>query len=98
MFLWYCYKREDYLSHYHKRSNVESTMAMIKSKFGDLLRSKTDTAMKNESLCKVICHNICCLIQSIHELGITANFWQKEGKAIERKAPACDFAEAMAWV
>ena len=47
MFLWYCYKRQDYMDHYHKRSNVESTMSMIKAKFGDSLRSKTDTAMKN---------------------------------------------------
>ena len=34
---------------YHKRSNVETTISMIKAKFGDSLRSKTDTAMVNES-------------------------------------------------
>ena len=50
--------------------NVESTFSMIKAKFGDSLRSKTDTAMVNEALCKVLCHNICCLIQSPYELGI----------------------------
>jgi hypothetical protein len=32
--------------------------------------------MKNEVLCKIICHNICCLIQEIHELGIAAEFWK----------------------
>ena len=26
--------------------------------------------MINEVLCKIICHNICCLIQESHELGI----------------------------
>src|SRR3954453_3589017 len=48
---------------------------MIKAKFGDSIRSKTDTAMVNEALCKVLCHNICCLIQSMFELGIEATFW-----------------------
>ena len=59
---------------YHKRSNVESTMSMIKAKFRDHVRSKTDVAMKNEVLCKVLCHNICRLIHAIHELGITPTF------------------------
>jgi hypothetical protein len=30
------------------RSNVESTFSMVESKFLDSLRSKTDTAMRNE--------------------------------------------------
>ena len=46
----YCLNREDYLNHYHKRSNVESTVSMIKAKFGDHVRSKTDVAMINEVL------------------------------------------------
>lgn len=71
--------REDFLQHYHKRSNVESTFSMMKAKFGDAVRSKTDTAMKNEVLCKVLCHNICCLISAVHELGITPVFQQMMG-------------------
>lgn len=51
---------------------------MIKAKFGDHLRSKTDVAMTNEALCKVLCHNLCCLIQSMCELGIEAKFWREE--------------------
>ena len=43
-------------------------------KFRDHVRSKTDVAMKNEVLCKVLCHNICCVIQSMYELGIEAHF------------------------
>src|SRR5829696_3537575 len=35
--------REEFLTHYHKRSNVETTFHMIKSKFGQRLRSKTLT-------------------------------------------------------
>ena len=63
---------------YHKRSNVETTFSMIKAKFGDSLRSKTKTGQVNEALCKVLCHNICCLIQSIFELGIEPTFWAQE--------------------
>jgi transposase len=65
---------KEFLQHYHKRSNVESTFSMIKAKFGDAVRSKTDTAMVNEVLCKIVCHNICCLIQETHELGIDPQF------------------------
>ena len=50
---------------------------MLKAKFRDHVRSSTDTAMKNEVLCKFLCHNICCVIQSQLELGIEAKFWQK---------------------
>lgn len=62
--------RDDYLRHYHRRSNVESTFAMIKTKFRDHVRSKTDTAMTNEVLCKVLCHNLVVLVHEAHELGI----------------------------
>jgi hypothetical protein len=41
---------------------------MIKAKFRDHLRSKTPIAMINEVLCKIICHNICVLIQEAEEL------------------------------
>lgn len=75
MYHYFMYKREDFLQHYHKRSNVESTFSMLKRKFGDSLRSKTDTALVNETLCKVLCHNLVVLIHEMHELGIEANFW-----------------------
>lgn len=76
MFHFYNLHREEFLSHYHKRSNVETTFHMIKSKFGQRLRSKTMTAQINEALCKVLCHNLCVVIQSVHELGIEADFSQ----------------------
>ena len=44
-------------------------------KFGAALRSKTKTAQINEALCKVLCHNICCLIQSMFELNLKPKFW-----------------------
>lgn len=75
MFHYFQFQRDEFLTHYHKRSNVESTFSMIKRKFGDFLRSKTDTAMVNEALCKLLAHNIVVLIHEIHELGIEATFW-----------------------
>lgn len=47
----------------------------MKAKFGDGLCSKLDVAMKNGVLCKCLCHNICCLIQSMYELDIEPVFW-----------------------
>jgi transposase len=74
IFHFYNFQREEFLRHYHKRSNVETTFSMIKAKFGQRLRAKTPIAQMNEALCKVLCHNICCVIQSIHELGIEPTF------------------------
>lgn len=73
MFHYFQYRREEFLCHYHKRSNVESTFSMIKAKFRDHVRSKTPVAMVNEVLCKIICHNICVLIQEAEELGINTD-------------------------
>jgi hypothetical protein len=47
---------------------------MIKSKFGERLRSKTATAQVNEALTKVLAHNLCVVIQSMYELNITPEF------------------------
>lgn len=74
MFHYFQFNKEDFLAHYHQRSNVESTVMMVKTKFGDAVRSKTDMAARNEVLCKVLCHNICCLISAIYELGIQPVF------------------------
>jgi hypothetical protein len=74
MFHYFQFNRETFLAHYHRRSNIESTMMMVKTKFGDSVRSKTEIAAKNEVLAKFLCHNICCVIQSMHELGIEPVF------------------------
>jgi transposase len=74
MFHYFQFKRDDFLAHYHQRSNVESTVMMVKSKFGDAVRSKSDIAAKNEVLAKILCHNICCLISAMYELGIDPVF------------------------
>jgi hypothetical protein len=52
---------------------------MVKSKFGDSVRSKTDQAMANEVRAKVLCHNLCCVIQSAGEFGIEPTCWPAAG-------------------
>jgi transposase len=81
MFHYYQFRRDEFLKHYHQRSNVESTINMVKAKFRDHVRSKTDTAMKNEVLCKFLCHNIVVVHQSQVELGIEPVFWGEEPAA-----------------
>lgn len=65
---------DEFMEHYHKRSNVETTVFMIKSKFGDSVKSKIWPAQVNEVLCKIICHNICVIIQEMENLGISSEF------------------------
>lgn len=77
MYHFFAYNTERFMAHYHKRSNVESTFSMIKAKFGDALRSKTKRAQINEALCKVLSHNICCLIQAMYELGLKPKFYSQ---------------------
>jgi transposase len=78
MYNFYQYNQESFMQSYHKRSNVETTFSMIKAKFGERLRSKTVVSQTNEVLCKVLCHNLCCVVQSIYELGIEPAFWTDE--------------------
>jgi transposase len=70
--------QEEYMAHYHKRSNIESTISAVKRKMGDSVRNKTDAAMVNEVLCKLLCHNLTCLIQEQETLGIVPVFWKDE--------------------
>jgi transposase len=75
MWHYYMFNRETFLQHYHKRSNAETTFSMIKAKFSEVVRAKMPVAQVNEVLCKALCHNLCCLIQSMYELGIEPVFW-----------------------
>jgi hypothetical protein len=47
--------REEFMKHYHVRSNAESGFFMIKQKFGGDLNYKNPLAQTNEILCKIIC-------------------------------------------
>jgi transposase len=75
----YALNREDFMKHYHKRSNVESTFSAIKRKFGAGVRSRTVAAQFNEVLLKCLCHNLSMLVHSIHELNIDPRFWSASG-------------------
>jgi transposase len=74
MYNYFTYNQEEFMQHYHMRSNVESTFSMLKAKFTDLVRSKDKIAQINEVLLKVLCHNIVVLIHEMQELGIEPNF------------------------
>ncbi len=74
MYHYFIYKHDEFLEHYHKRSNVETCFHMIKTKFRDNIRSKTKIAQINELLLKILCHNICVVIQEISELGLKGEF------------------------
>jgi hypothetical protein len=50
---------------------------MITPKFGERLKSTTTIAQTNEVLCKILCYNLCCVIQSTYELGFKSNFWDE---------------------
>jgi transposase len=80
--------REEFLARYHQRSNVESTFSAVKRKFGDSVKAKNHLAMINEVLAKFVCHNLCCLIQSMEEFGIDANFGCTESPKAAHKLTA----------
>jgi transposase len=67
MYDYYTQNKQEFYRHYHQRSNVETTFSMIKAKFGSYVRSRTLTAQTNEVLCKVLCHNLCCLVHAAYE-------------------------------
>lgn len=81
--LWHCFQfnRDEFLGHYHKRSNAETVFSMVKAKFGGFVRSKLAVAQANEILCKVICHNLCVLVQAIFEFGLEPKFWVADSKS-----------------
>jgi transposase len=74
MFLYFMNHREEFLKSYHKRSNIESSFSMIKRRFGNNIRCKKETSQDNEILLKVLCHNICVLVQEIFLNDIKVDF------------------------
>ena len=69
MYHYFIGSREKFLEHYHQRSNVETAYLMMKGKFR-VRAEKSDVGQVNEALCKVLCHNLCALVQAMQELGI----------------------------
>jgi transposase len=88
MFHYFQMRREEFLQHYHKRSNVESSFSAVKRLFGDAVRSKTPTAMVNEVLAKLVCFNLTCVIHEWYELGIDPADWGMSKREEEAGPPA----------
>jgi transposase len=74
LYHYFMFNQDEFMQRYHRRSNVETTFSMIKRKFGERLRSKHKTAQVNEVLCKILCHNLVCLVHSMYELGVEVDF------------------------
>ncbi len=74
MFDMYSKHREEFMMHYHKRSNSETCFHMIKMKFGSNVRTKNETSQNNEVLAKCLAHNLCVLAQEAAELDIDIDF------------------------
>jgi transposase len=74
MYHYFQLNKDEFMEHYHKRSNTESTNAAIKRKFGETLKSKNQTAQINELLCKIIAYNLTVVIHEMYENGITTDF------------------------
>ncbi len=87
MYYLFMYNRLEFMERYHMRSNVESAFSVIKGKFGDSLRSKSDTGQINEALCKVLAHNICVLIQAMHAFNLNPIFATNNERELDAVKP-----------
>jgi transposase len=74
MFEYFYNNQKEFMDHYHNRSNVETTFAMIKRNFGNHLRTRNFTSQINEILMKCLCHNLSVLVQESFELGLEIDF------------------------
>lgn len=74
MYVYFKNNKEEFERFYHRRSNVETTFGMIKTRLGEFLKCRNLQAQKNEVLLKCLTHNICCLVQEIFESGIEIDF------------------------
>jgi transposase len=84
----------DFMRHYYLRNNVEATFSALKRTLGGELRSKSDSGLVNEALCKAIRYNICVLIQEMYVLGIDPISW-REARLRPRAAAAGTLGRAL---
>jgi len=81
MYHYFQLNRDEFMDHYHKRSNVEATNAAIKRKFGETLKSKNPVAQVNELLAKIIAYNLTVVIHEMYENGIQPEFLHLKSEA-----------------
>ncbi len=87
MFLMFRDNKEKFMKSYHKRSNVETTFAMVKMRLGEFLKCKDFDSQRSELIMKFICHNICCLIEEMYKNGIKINFDKCNKIYVDQKVP-----------
>ena len=76
MYHYFQLNRDEFMEHYHKRSNIEATNAAIKRKFGETLKSKNPIAQVNELLAKIVAYNLTVVIHEMYENNINPDFLQ----------------------
>lgn len=76
MYHYFMLNKDEFMEHFHKRSNIESTNAAIKRKFGETLKSKNWVAQVNELLANIIAYNLTVVIHEMYENGIEPKFLQ----------------------
>lgn len=74
MYIYFKDHYDEFMQHYHIRSNAESVFSMVKRKLNMNLKTRKPIAQKNEILCKFVAHNILVLISEIFVLGISVEF------------------------
>jgi hypothetical protein len=58
---------------------------MIKQRFGDFVMTKNNLSQTNEILARILCHNICVLIQEIYLSNIEIDFINSAKSYIDPK-------------
>ncbi len=77
--------QEEFMKHYHLRSNAETGFFMVKQKFGEFVKCRNDVAQENEIYCKVLCHNICVLIQEMFLSKVEVNFLEASQRFVAQE-------------
>jgi transposase len=85
MYQYFTEHREDFMEHYHKRSNAETVFSIIKRKLGVKLRNMKEISQENETLLKCMAHNIIVLIHEMYELKMGVNFNYCAGVVLKGK-------------
>jgi hypothetical protein len=57
--------------------------AELRDRTANPIKFRAPNGQINEALCKVLAHNICCLVQAIHALGIEPNFGAESQPALK---------------
>jgi transposase len=65
---------EQFYKKYHLRSNVETCFHVLKQRFGNNIKTKSFYPNAIEIKFKILCHNLCVLIQEYFERGIKTDF------------------------